>query len=171
MEKGFVHVYTGDGKGKTTAMLGLALRASGAGLRVYIGQFIKNGGFSEVKAVKKYLPDIVLEQYGKGFVFSGITSEDMSASENGLSRAAEVMLSGKYDVVMLDEINLAAFYGLIAVGGVLELIRKKPPDIELILTGRYAAKEIVEAADLVSEIRNIKHYYSKGVTARDGIEK
>ena len=171
MEKGFVHVYTGNGRGKTTAMLGLALRALGAGLRVYIGQFIKNGEFNEVKTIKKYLPGIVLEQYGKGSFLSAVTPEDMTAGEYGLKRAAEVMLSGEYDVVMLDEINLAAFYGLISFGGVLDLINKKPENIELILTGRYAAKEIVEAADLVSEIKNIKHYYSKGVTARDGIEK
>jgi cob(I)alamin adenosyltransferase len=151
-------------------MLGLALRAVGAELRVYIGQFIKNGEFGEIKAIKKYL-DIDLEQYGKGFVFSGITQKDISAGEAGLKRATEVIISGKYDLVILDEINLAAFYGLISVGGVLDLIGKKPPNVELVLTGRYAVKEIVEAADLVSEIKNIKHYYAKGVTARDGIEK
>jgi cob(I)alamin adenosyltransferase len=172
MEKGYVHVYTGNGKGKTTAMLGLALRATGAGLRVYIGQFIKNGEYSEVKAIRQYLPDVELEQYGTGFVTAGaVTETETEANRNGLKKAAEAMYSGRYDVVMLDEINTAAYCGLIAVSDIIDIIRGKPCNVELILTGRYAAKEIVEAADLVSEIAEVKHYYARGVTARTGIEK
>lgn len=174
MEKGCVHVYTGNGKGKTTAMFGLALRAYGAGLKIYIGQFIKNGEYSEVKAIRKYLPNIDFEQYGygTGFIFDGdVTDNDINFAKNGLHRAGEAISSGKYDVVMLDEINAAIHYGLIGVKEVVDLIARKPYGVELILTGRYAADEIMDASDLISEINEVKHYYAKGITARDGIEK
>ena len=172
MQTGYVQVYTGNGKGKTTAMLGLALRACGAGMRVYIGQFIKNGEYSEVKAVRECLSNVELEQYGAEIDFCGdVTEEDIKSAEDGLKKAAEAILSGKYDIVMLDEINIAIHCGLINVKEVLELIRQKPDSLELILTGRYAVKEIIEAADLVSEITEIKHYYDKGIMAREGIEQ
>jgi len=173
MKKGYVHVYTGNGKGKTTAMLGLTLRASGAGLRTYIGQFIKNGEYCEVKSIKKYLPCVKIEQYGtsSALINRDVTEKDIEAAQNGLRIASEAMFSGEYDVVMLDEINIAIYYNLISVDSVIELIKKKPCNIELVLTGRHAAEEIIEAADLVSEVTEIKHYYDDNIEAREGIEK
>jgi cob(I)alamin adenosyltransferase len=172
MEKAYVQVYTGNGKGKTTAMLGLLLRASGAGLRVYIGQFIKSMEYNEITAIKKYLPDVDVWQYGTGCIFHRNPSEaDIEAAENGFRKAVEAVFSGKYDIVMLDEINNAVSLGLIDVREVVDLIRKKPQNVELILTGRNAAAQIIEAADLVTEMAEIKHYYNAGVMAREGIEK
>ena len=172
MKKGFVHVYTGNGKGKTTAMLGLALRAVGAGLKIYIGQFHKNEEYSEVTAIRKYLPNITLEQYGTGALENGaLPVSDINAAKKGLIRAREIVLSGEYDVVMLDEINITVRYGLIPAADVVDLICNKPQRLELVLTGRSAAPEVVQAADLVSEIREVKHYFGGGVVARVGIEK
>lgn len=168
--KGYVQVYTGNGKGKTTAMLGLALRGCGAGKRVYIGQFIKNGHYSEQEAIQKFLPQITLEQYGTGFVFSEITEEQRQAAQAGLLRAKNALHAGIYDIVMLDEVNVALDLGLLPLASVLDLIHTKPNAVELVLTGRNAAKEIIAAADLVSEVCEVKHYYAKGVQAREGIE-
>jgi len=172
MEKGYVQVYTGNGKGKTTAMLGLALRAYGAGLKIYIGQFIKNMEYNEVKFINKYLPNIDFEQYGAGCIFArDITYNDINSAKNGLSRVREAVFSEKYDIVMLDEINIAIHYGLVSVEDILDLINRKPPHVELVLTGRNAAKEVIAAADLVSEVSAVKHYYEQGVLAREGVEK
>jgi len=172
MEKGYVQVYTGNGKGKTTAMLGLALRAAGAGLQVYIGQFIKNMEYSETKAIREFLPNIKIEQYGPGFIYKReITKEDREITAKGMEKALKALHSGEYDIIMLDEIHMAVSFGLLSVESVLEMIRQKPPQVELILTGRNAAAEIIAAADLVSEIAEIKHYYTQGVPAREGIEK
>jgi len=174
MKKGCVQVYTGNGKGKTTAMLGLALRAYGAGLRIYIGQFAKCGEYCEIKAIKKFLPDIVVEQYGEGFALNGeIAESDIKSAKNGLNQVVEAICSGKYDVVMLDEINIAVHIGLLNSDEVLNIIKIKPDGVELVLTGRYAKEEIIAAADLVSEIIEIKHYFNceNNLTAREGIEK
>jgi len=173
MEKGCVQVYTGNGKGKTTAMLGLALRACGAGLKVYIGQFAKCGEYCEIKAIKKFLPDIVVEQYGEGYKLNGeLSKSDIKAAKNGFKKAVEAMRSGKYDMIMLDEINIAVFLGLIDVKDVLKMIKTKPAGVELVLTGRYARDEIIAAADLVSEIVEVKHYFNceDNLIARKGIE-
>jgi len=172
MEKGYVHVYTGNGKGKTTAMLGLALRACGAKLRVYIGQFVKSSEYSEVDAIKSCLPNITIEQYGPGFLCQReIVPSDVEVIKKGFEKACAAVFSGEYDIVMLDEINVAVYLGLLSVQSVLELIRTKPAHVELVLTGRYAAPEIIEAADLASEVTALKHYYTSGVPARDGIER
>ena len=172
MDKGYVQVYTGDGKGKTTAMLGLALRALGAGLKVYIGQFVKSMEYNEITAIRNYLPGIRTELYGTGCFIGREPSEtDIDAARNGFQKATEAVHGGEYDIVMLDEINIATHYGLIAVPDVVELIRNKPDSLELILTGRYAAAEVMDAADLVSEMKEVRHYYRKGVIAREGIEK
>jgi len=174
MEKGCVQVYTGNGKGKTTAMLGLALRACGAGLRVYIGQFAKCGEYCEIKAIKKFLPDIIVEQYGGEFALTGEISEsDIKNAKNGFMKAIEAVCSGKYDVVMLDEINIAVHLGLLGLDEVLNMIKIKPAGVELVLTGRYAKDEIISAADLVSEIVEVKHYFNcaDNLQAREGIEK
>ena len=172
LDKGYVQVYTGNGKGKTTAMLGLALRASGAGLRVYIGQFVKSMAYSEIKAIEQHLPNVRAELYGTGcFLGREAAQEDIDAARSGFQQASEALLSGDYDLVMLDEINIAVFYGLLSPAEVVDLISGKPDHVELILTGRYASEEVMAAADLVSEITEIKHYYTSGVPARDGIER
>ena len=172
MDKGYVQVYTGNGKGKTTAMLGLALRACGAGLRVYIGQFIKSMEYNEVTAIKKYLPGVEIEQFGHGCIFHREPSEtDIAGTKEGLRKIEESLLSGKYDIVILDEINNAISLGMADVQEVVELIKKKPQNVELVITGRNAALEMIEAADLVSEMVEVKHYCTKGVMAREGIEK
>jgi len=172
MEKGYVHVYTGNGKGKTTAMLGLAMRAHGANLQVYIGQFVKSREYHEVETIEKCLPGITIEQYGPGFICQReVNEKDAIVIENGFKKAKEAVFSGLYDIVMLDEINIALYYKLLSVSSVLELIKTKPEHVELVLTGRYAPAEIVEAADLVSEMTEVKHYYKDGVLARDGIER
>jgi len=170
LEKGYVQVYTGNGKGKTTAMLGLTLRAAGAGLNVYIGQFLKGIEYSEVRAIKTYLPNVEIEQYGENSAIGRVTPNDAQDSEIGVEKAMQAMLSGKYSIIALDEINMAVMLGLVSIDSVLELIQKKPRNVELVLTGRYAHPEIIAAADLVSEMRDVKHYYNAGVAAREGIE-
>lgn len=172
MMKGYVQVYTGDGKGKTTAALGLALRAAGAGLRVYIAQFIKGGEYNELKALKRF-PDLVaVKQYGRGcFIREAPSEEDIKLASSALEETERIMLSGGYQVVILDEINIAAHFSLIPVERLLEMIRKKPDGVELVLTGRKANPRVLEAADLVTEMREVKHYYRNGVEAREGIEK
>lgn len=165
-----IQVYTGEGKGKTTAALGIALRAAGAGLKVYIGQFIKGGLYSELKAIKR-LKNIKLEQYGRDcFLGRTIYKKDITLANKGLARAAEAVLNKDYDMVILDEINPALHYKLLNLEDVMSLIEKTPPDTELILTGRYAPAKILELADLVSDIKEVKHYFKKGLQARKGIE-
>ncbi len=170
--KGYVQVYTGDGKGKTTAALGLALRAVGAGLKVYLAQFIKRGTYSEINALKRFSDSVTVEQFGCGRFAKGKPSaEDISAARKGLARIKEIISSGQYPVVILDEANVAVSCGLLAVQDLLDIIDLKPEDMELVITGRDAAPQILEKADLVSEVNAIKHYFQNGVTARIGIEK
>jgi len=170
--KGYVQVYTGNGKGKTTAALGLALRAAGAGLRVFIGQFVKNHEYSEIKALQRFTDCIIIRQYGTGcFIFGTPGDKDKQAAREGLLQIREHLLSGSYDVMILDEINIAVHYNMITVDELLELIGSKPDHVELIITGRYADKKIIEKADLVTEMIETKHYYNNGIEARMGIEK
>lgn len=170
--KGYVHVYTGDGKGKTTAALGLALRAIGAGLKVYIAQFIKKGNYSEINALKRFSDCVTVEQFGRGrFTRGKPTPEDIEAARKGLMRVKEILSSRQHHIVILDEINVAVSYGIFSPEDLLDIIDRKPDEIELIITGRNAAPEIVEKADLVSEVKAIKHYFQSGVKARIGIEK
>lgn len=170
--RGYVQVYTGDGKGKTTAALGLALRAAGAGLKVFIGQFIKLGQYSELKALKRFSDYIRVEQFGLGRFLEGHPSpEDIAAAQKGLARVHEIMVAGDYHVIILEEANVAVKSGVITVQDLLGLIVAKPAHVELVITGRYASPRIINAADLVTEMRAIKHYYQEGVEARVGIEK
>ncbi len=170
-EKGYVQVYTGDGKGKTTAALGLALRAVCAGKKVFMGQFVKGMDYSELKAMN-YLPGFRIEQYGKDcFICNNPKKEDVDIAKRGLKKIAGVVQSGKYDVVIMDEINIALYYGLFGIDEVLQIIKSKKEHVEIIITGRYAREEILEIADLVTEMKEIKHYYQKGVESRIGIEK
>jgi len=165
-----IHVYTGNGKGKTTAALGLALRATGAGLKVYIGQFIKNGDYCEVKALRK-IKGIKTEQFGRGcFIRKSPSKTDIELAKKGFGRIKKIIEGNTYDVVILDEINVAIKVGLLNLKDLLELLKKAPKKIELILTGRYAHPKIIKAADLVSEIKEVKHYYRKGIKSRIGIE-
>lgn len=167
---GYVHIYTGNGKGKTTAAFGLALRAICAGKKVYIGQFIKGMKYSELDAVK-YLPNLVIEQYGRNcFIKNQPTQQDIDLAQSGLKKITEVIMSGKYDIVILDEINVAIYYKLVETSQVIDIIKNRPVNVEIVLTGRYAPQEIIDIADLVTNMQEVKHYYQKGVMARQGIE-
>ncbi len=171
-EKGYIQVYTGNGKGKTTACMGLALRAAGAGFKVFIGQFLKGQKYSELKSFEMLAPYIEFKQLGsKCFVFEGPTEEDIKQAMDGFEICKEKLLSGKYDVVIMDEINVAVHIGLVPLDEVLDLMANKPIHTELIMSGRYANQAIIDKADLVTEMKEIKHYYQIGVDAREGIEK
>jgi len=172
LKKGYVHIYTGDGKGKTTAAIGLAIRAIGCGLKVFLAQFIKGMKYSEIKLLESLGDSIKIIQYGRGcFIKGKPTEEDIEAAQKGLIKAKEIMLSGDYDLVILDEINVAQYFGLLSVSDILDFIKDRPENIELILTGRRADERLIEKADLVTEMKEIKHYYEKGVKARQGIER
>jgi len=170
-ERGYVHVYTGDGKGKTTAAVGLAVRAAGAGLRVFIAQFVKSGRYSEIEALERFEGQIVCRQYGRGCWLRGEPSdEDIRLAREGYKEVREIIASGTYQVVILDEADIATWFQLIAVDELLELIDLKPERVELVFTGRRADPRLIHRADLVTEMREVKHYYQKGVMARKGIE-
>ena len=169
--KGYIQVYTGNSKGKTTAALGLALRAAGAGHKVFIAQFIKKGKTSEHKALERFSDLIEIRQYGTGFIRTEKPlPADIEAAAAGFSELQEIVKSGSYDMVVLDEINVAIFKKLISIEKLLELLASKPEHVEIVLTGRYADARVIEKADLVTEMKEIKHYFSSGVGARIGIE-
>jgi len=171
MQRGLIQIYTGDGKGKTTAALGLTLRALGAGLKVYLGQFIKKGEFSEIKALRRFQPKLIVRQYGGGrFVKGKPSPSDIHCAQKGLAALCKAMLSGKYDLVIADEINCAVKAGLITTQEVLGLIDKKPSAVELVLTGRDAHRQIMKRADLLTEMRKIRHPFDRGEGGRRGIE-
>ncbi len=170
--KGYVQVYTGSGKGKTTAALGLALRAAGAGLKVYIAQFVKGMRYSEIDILDKLSDSITLKQYGRScFINRNPDEKDIRAAREGLKEVREIMCSGEYQVIILDEANIATSYNLFSVDELLDFIRAKPEDVELVITGRMADPRVIEEADLVTEMKEVKHYYQSGVKARDGIER
>ena len=168
---GYVQVYTGDGKGKTTAALGLSLRAAGAKLKVFIAQFVKGMEYSELEAIKRYDDYITLKQYGRNaFIHGEPTEEDFDAARKGFDELKDVILSGEYSLVIIDEANIAIYYKLFSVEDLISLIDKKPGHVEIVITGRKADPKIIERADLVTEMKEIKHYYNNGVKARKGIE-
>ncbi len=170
--KGYVQIYTGDGKGKTTAALGLALRAAGAGLKVYIAQFLKKGDYSEIKALKRYADLVTVEQFGIGhFIRGAPATSDIEAAAKGLEKIDEILSAGRHQMIVLDEANVAVSCGLFPVKALIRIIEQKPDSMELVITGRGAAPEIIEKADLVSEVKSVKHYFKNGVQARIGIEK
>jgi cob(I)alamin adenosyltransferase len=170
-ERGYVQLYTGDGKGKTTAAIGLAVRAAGAGLRVFIGQFIKQGRYSEIQALECFGDRIVCRQYGRGCWIRGKASDDDAVlAQQGLEEVRGVLRSGEYQVVILDEILMATWLKLLDVEELLDLLDSKPANVELVLTGRRADPKLMERADLVTEMREVRHYYQQGVRARKGIE-
>ncbi len=169
--KGYVQVYTGNGKGKTTAAFGLALRAAGASRKVFMAQFVKGKMYSEIKAVRDFLPTVEVKQFGlRCFIEKDPTQEDIQAAQKGLAEVKEIINAGNYNLIILDEIFIALFYKLFTVEEVIHIIRNKPENLELVLTGRYAPQEIIELADLVTEMKEVKHYYTKGIEAREGIE-
>lgn len=169
-QKGFVHLYTGNGKGKTTAAFGLALRAACAGMRVYIGQFVKGMEYSELK-VQHYIPSIKIEQYGRDcFIEADPEPEDFQCAEIGFEKIKAALQSEEYDMVILDEITVALYYKLVSLENLIEAVKSRNPKIEVVMTGRNAPQELVDAADLVTEMKEIKHYYQQGVLARKGIE-
>jgi cob(I)alamin adenosyltransferase len=171
MEKGFVQIYTGEGKGKTTAALGLCLRAAGRGLKVFIAQFAKGMFYGELKALEQFSPQITLRQYGRRcFIEGQPTEEDRRLAREGWKEIRAVLERGEYDLLVLDEIGIALHYELISLNEVEELVEGKPTGVELVLTGRKIPEGLFDKADLVTEMREIKHYYNTGVNARKGIE-
>jgi cob(I)alamin adenosyltransferase len=171
MKNGFVQVYTGDGKGKTTAALGLTLRAAGHGLMSYVGQFMKGRSYGELEALRDH-PLITIEQYGDTRCIrrEDVSADDISRARRGLERATAAMESGRYAIVVLDEINVAIWFGLLSLDELLAFLDRRPQPTELVLTGRRATAELLERADLVTEMREVKHYYGRGISAREGIE-
>ena len=174
LARGQVQVYTGNGKGKTTAALGLALRAVGRGLRVCVVQFIKGGSpYGEHLAAERLAPLLTIHQTGRDcWIYKDkLDPEDISIAGETRQLARQVLTGGQYDLVILDEINGAAWFGLIGVDDVLALIAVRPQQVELVLTGRSADPRVIEAADLVTEMVEVKHYFQAGVQGRTGIEK
>lgn len=170
---GLIEVYTGNGKGKTTAAFGLALRAVGHGMSVCIIQFMKHGNYGEIIATEKLKPNLTVIQFGREeFVDkNNVRIEDSVIARKAMDYAAKAILEGSYDVVILDEINIALSFKLLDLNEVIEVLRKKPSHVEVILTGRYAPKKIVEMADLVTEFREVKHPFRiRKLEARPGIE-
>jgi len=171
LSKGYVQVYTGDGKGKTTAAFGLALRAVGAGLKVFIAQFVKGMHYSELDALKRFGDEITIRQYGRDcFIHHEPTEADIACARQGLEEVSRVISSGDYQLVILDEANIATYYKLFGVEELLDVISDRPDDVEIVITGRKADPQVIEAADLITEMLEVRHYYAKGIEARKGIE-
>src|SRR5208283_618015 len=171
-DRGLVMVITGNGKGKTTAAFGQALRAIGQNYNVFVLQFMKGRKYGEFIAAEKYLPRLTIRMSGlDSFVMrDNPAAIDIELAEKGLDIARKAIMSGKYDMVILDEINVALDFKLINLKEVIDLIKNKPPALNLILTGRYAPEGIIKLADTVSEVKEIKHHYDAGVKDRAGIE-
>ena len=176
MKKNFIHIYTGDGKGKTTAALGLALRAIGANKKVAIIQFMKKPSYSEHKAIKKYKLPILIESFGIGYYKilgdKKPKSAHKLAAQKAIQRARDIINSKKYDLIILDEINVAVGFGLIDVKEIVSMLtaHSKQLTADIILTGRKAHPKLKKHADLITEMRKVKHYFDNGLTAREGIE-
>ncbi|NPV90524.1 MAG: cob(I)yrinic acid a,c-diamide adenosyltransferase [Firmicutes bacterium] len=171
-KRGLVLVITGNGKGKTTSALGQALRAIGHGYRVCMVQFMKGKQYGEVIAAEKYLPNFKVFQYGlDSFVMRDNPAPiDVELARQGLEMARRLIRSKEYDMIILDEINVALDFNLIPLEEVLELVRSKPPELDLVMTGRYAPEQLRQLADMVSEVQEIKHHYASGIKSREGIE-
>ena len=170
MQKGFIHIYTGNGKGKTTAAFGLAIRAALSGKKVFIGQFVKDMKYNETK-IEDYLHNIEIKQLGRGcFIYENPDGVDKEFDKKGLDECSALLSSGEYDLVILDEINIALYYKLFEVTDVVNALKNKAVKTEVVLTGRYAPQELIDMADLVTEMVEIKHYYSHGVLSREGID-
>ncbi len=171
LPRGFVQVYTGDGKGKTTAALGLVLRALGHGLRPVVVQFMKaDPSWGEIVMLRRLGVEVVQAGLDHWVRKGEVTAEDLAAAAAGFARARELVMGGQYDVVVLDELVTALYFELVTLDDVLGLVRDKPVEVELVITGRHAPAELVEAADLATEMKLLRHYFDAGVHAREGIE-
>ncbi|WP_326909724.1 cob(I)yrinic acid a,c-diamide adenosyltransferase [Sedimentibacter sp. MB31-C6] len=170
MKKGYIHIYTGNGKGKTTAAFGLAARAVLSGKKVFIAQFVKDMKYNETK-LESYFDNLVIKQYGKGcFINELPKDEDIQAAKQGLNECNEILSNGDYDLIILDEIFIALYFKLFNVTDVIKILESKASNTEVVLTGRYAPQELIDIADLVTDMVEVKHYYSQGVLSRDGID-
>ena len=169
---GLIEVYTGEGRGKTTAAFGLALRAVGHSMNVCIVQFMKHGEYGEVKAMEKLKPNLEIVQFGDRFIDKdNVRNEDLINARKAMDYAKKAILDGSYDIVILDEINVALSFKLIDLNEVISILKRKPSHVEVILTGRYAPREIVEIADLVTEFKEVKHPFRvRKLNARPGID-
>lgn len=173
LNRGYIQIYTGNGKGKTTAAIGQSIRAAGFGLKTFIIQFMKEFPYNEIKLLQKLDEWIEIIQCGKDdFVYKKElpSNEEIEKVRKGLNDAKEKMISGKYDLIILDEVCVAIYFKLFTTNEILEFVKSKPENVELILTGRYCPQELIDVADLVTEMKEVKHYYQKGVLARQGIE-
>jgi len=172
LSRGLMQVYTGDGKGKTTCALGLALRAVGQGFKVYLVQFLKGRDTGEARAAARLAPDLTLKAFGRPVLVNlkSPAPEDLALAREALDLARELLAAGDHDLVILDEINVALAYGLVPLEEVLEMLKQRPSWVEVVLTGRGAPPELIALADLVTEMRPVKHYYEAGVPGRRGIE-
>ena len=169
--RGMFHLYTGNGKGKTTAAIGLAIRALGAGFKVFFGQFVKGQEYSEIKVLNS-LENLTVKQYGLDcFIRNEPTEADIKAARQGLKEVSRVLKSGQYQLVILDEANIAVYYKLFSSDQLLMAIDNRAEEVEVVVTGRKADQKLIEKADLVTRMEEIKHYYQQGIMARTGIEK
>ncbi len=170
LTKGYIQLYTGNGKGKTTAAFGLAVRALCAGQKVYIGQFVKSMKYNETR-LEEMFEHLRIEQLGRGcFLHKDPDAEDIRMAHEGLAHCREILREGTFDVVILDELCIALYFGLLDTDEVLEALDAKAEHVEVIITGRYAPQELIDRADLVTEMREVKHYYTQGVLSRNGID-
>lgn len=168
---GKVHVYTGNGKGKTTAALGIALRAVGAGYKVFFAQFVKGMKYAEVHAIEKNLPEITIKQYGlECFIEKDPTEEDIIRAREGLLEVAGILKTDQYQMIVMDEANIALYYKLFSLEELLSILNERNDTVEVIITGRYAPEGLIKYADLVTEMQEVKHYYNDGLQARKGVE-
>lgn len=168
--KGYIRIYTGNGQGKTTAAFGLAIRALGAGKRVYVGQFVKSIKYNETDLENHY-PSLKIVQFGlRCFIGESPTAEDAFHARSGWSECEKALAYGEYDLVVLDELTIALYYNLIGIHDVLNGLKDRAPSVEAVITGRYAPQKLIDAADLVTEMREIRHYYSRGILSREGFD-
>lgn len=169
--KGYIHLYTGNGKGKTTAAFGLAVRALCAGKSVFVGQFVKSMKYHETR-IERLFDTLEIRQFGRGcFINSDPEQVDIDLAREGLAVCSKRLQSGGCDVVVLDEITIAIHFNLLTINEVLDALEGRNPAVEVVMTGRYAPQELIELADLVTDMAEVKHYYAAGVAARDGIER
>lgn len=178
MEKGYIHLYTGNGKGKTTAAFGLAMRALCAGKNVYVGQFVKSMRYNETKSERLFdgsdptFGRLCVETLGRGcYIDRAPEQADIDMARQGLERCREILTGGIYDVVVLDELTIALHFGLLSCDEVLAVLATRDPRTEIVITGRYAPQALIDAADLVTEMQEVKHYYTQGVLSRNGIDR
>ncbi len=172
-KKGYIQIYTGNGKGKSTAAIGQVIRSAGYGLKTYYLMMMKDFAYNEIESLKRFEDLIEVVKIGKDdWVFRKEKAPqlEIEKAKLALEEAMKKMLSGNYNIIVLDEVFVSIYFGLISVEDVLPFFNQKPLNVELILTGRYCPQEFIERADLVTEMKEIKHYYQIGVASRRGIE-